>query len=113
MMQCNDSNDVCALNGAGHCPHWDEGQGCHYCGNPPRQTDGREPGSDDYQRFWAGSSERARLRAEVDRLRGLCKEADRLLRVAYADADPEDVPMDVLQWLNPDPDTAALPGKDA
>jgi hypothetical protein len=29
-------------------------------------------------------------------------EADRLLRAAYADTHPEDVPLDVLNWLNPE-----------
>jgi hypothetical protein len=32
-------------------------------------------------------------------------EADRLLRRAYADTHPEDVPVDVLAWLNPEPGT--------
>jgi hypothetical protein len=40
--------------------------------------------------------------AENERLRTRCAEADALLRHAYADAHPEDVPMAVLHWLNPD-----------
>lgn len=31
-----------------------------------------------------------------------CVVADRLLREAHADTHPEDVPMEVLSWLNPD-----------
>jgi hypothetical protein len=38
------------------------------------------------------------LRGAVSR----CAEADRLLRAAYAHAHSEDVPVDVLMWLNPD-----------
>ena len=31
------------------------------------------------------------------------QEAERLLRRAYADTHPEEVPLDVLKWLNPEP----------
>lgn len=34
-------------------------------------------------------------------LRQRLAEAERLLRAAYADTHPEDVPLDVLAWLNP------------
>jgi hypothetical protein len=44
----------------------------------------------------AFESLREQLRGAVER----CAEADRLLRIAYADCrSPEDVPMDVLAWL--------------
>jgi hypothetical protein len=39
----------------------------------------------------------AAFRGAVER----CAEADRLLRAAYADVHPEDVPVGVLNWLNP------------
>lgn len=39
---------------------------------------------------------------EVERLRERIAQADRFLRAAYADAHPEDVPVDVLLWLNPE-----------
>lgn len=41
------------------------------------------------------------LEAENERLRGRCDEAERLLLAAYQDAHSEDVPMVVLDWLNP------------
>lgn len=49
---------------------------------------------------WRRECEAARqqLRGAVERI----AEADRLLRAAYADTHPEDVPVEVLGWLNPD-----------
>jgi len=41
------------------------------------------------------------LSAKVGWLEVRCLEAERLLRVAYADSHSEDVPVDVLTWLNP------------
>lgn len=56
--------------------------------------------------------------AEVERLREREAEADRLLRVAYADAHSEDVPAAALLWLNPETPRAHVcecgdPGCDA
>jgi hypothetical protein len=42
------------------------------------------------------------MKAENEQLRARVMEADRLLRNAYADAHSEDVPAEVLRWLNPE-----------
>jgi hypothetical protein len=40
-------------------------------------------------------------RKYIEEMEERCAEAEQLLRAAYADAHPEDVPIDVLRWLNP------------
>lgn len=67
---------------------------------------------DDSARLWrlarsladdgdAASPEEAAKDGEaLIRVQARATEAERLLRRAYADTHPEDVPLDVLRWLN-------------